>query len=217
MKVLLVEDHTVFRQALALLLQREPDICFVGQAGSLAEARRVLAEVPDIDAALIDLALPDGDGADLITTLRASQPRCATLVLTASADWRDRARAIEVGAAGVVHKSAGLQEIIGKLRRVAAGETLLTPAELVELLRRVDHQRAQARTQQAVLEQWTVRERQVLQVLAEGLSDKEIAARLDLSTETVHKHMGNILGKLAVSSRLQAVLWAVRQGLAAIH
>jgi DNA-binding NarL/FixJ family response regulator len=217
MDVLLIEDHTVFRQALAFLLAREPDVRVVGQAGSLVQARQILTDLPGLDVALIDLGLPDGEGAELIASLRATWPKCVTLVLTASADWRDRARAIAAGAAGVLHKSASLQEIMDDLRRLVAGDTLLTPRELVDLLHRVDQEGTRKRDQQAALDRLTLREREVLQALADGLSDKDIAARLYLSTETVHKHMGNILGKFGVGSRLQALLYGVRNGLVSIH
>jgi DNA-binding NarL/FixJ family response regulator len=117
----------------------------------------------------------------------------------------------------VLHKSASLQEIMDDLRRLVAGDTLLTPRELVDLLHRVDQEGTRKRDQQAALDRLTLREREVLQALADGLSDKDIAARLYLSTETVHKHMGNILGKFGVGSRLQALLYGVRNGLVSIH
>jgi two-component system, NarL family, response regulator DevR len=211
MDVLLVEDHTVFREALGFLLAREPQTCVVGQAGSIAEARRVLKGLRTLDAALLDLGLPDGDGTDLMSVIRADFPNCAMLVLTASAEWRDQVHAIQAGAVGVLHKSAPLEDILRDLRRVAAGENLLTPAQLLDLLQRLDPHHLVERVH------LTEREQEVLQALADGLSDKEIAVRLTLSAETVHKHMGNILGKIGVGSRVQALLYAVRNGLVAIH
>jgi DNA-binding NarL/FixJ family response regulator len=217
MDVLLVEDHTVFRQAFAFLLAREPDIRVVGQAASLGQARLVLSDLASLDVALIDLGLPDGDGADLIATVRAAFPRCATVVLTASTEWRDRAHAIRAGAAGVLHKSTPLDDILRDLRRSLATETLLSSAELLDLLHRSDTETAQKQTRPGAVLHLTLREQEVLQALADGLSDKEIAARLIVSRETVHKHMANILGKTGVGSRLQALLYGVRNGLVTIR
>jgi len=213
-RVLLVDDHASFRQPLAFLLSREPDITVVGQAGTLAEARRLLR---DIDVAVIDLALPDGDGVALIEELRAVNPRAAALVLTASTDRRHLARAVEAGAVGVLHKSAEVVEIIAAIRRLGAGEWLLTPREIVELLRLAGQQREQCREAEAALARLTAREREVLQALADGLSDREIAARLHISSETVRAHMSNILSKLGVQSRLQALVFALRHGAVTIE
>src|SRR5438128_10652145 len=102
-RVLLVDDHASFRQPLAFLLAREPDIAVVGQAGSLAEARRILEGV---EVAVVDLGLPDGPGVELVHELRAANPLGAVLILTASLDRREHARAVEAGASGVLHKSA---------------------------------------------------------------------------------------------------------------
>ena len=208
-RVLLVDDHASFRQPLAYMLQREPDITVVGQAGSLAEARRLLEGV---DVAVVELGLPDGDGVELIKELRSSNPRGMVLILTASADPRERARAVAAGAAGALQHSVGLGEFIGAVRRLSAGEPLLSQGEIIELLRLASQEREQDRDAQVALGRLTRREREVLQALADGLSDKEIAQQLQISVETVRIDMVNILGKLGVDSRLQAVVFAVRHG-----
>lgn len=208
-RVLLVDDHASFRQPLAFMLEREPDITVAGQAGSVAEARPLLRGV---DVAVIDLALPDGDGAALIDELRRVNPRAVALVLTASADRRHLARAVEAGAVGVMHKAAGVAEIIAAIRRLGAGEWLLSPREIVEMLRLAGQEREQSREAQAALARLTPREREVLEALAEGLSDRAIAARLYISPETVRTHMASILSKLGVQSRLQALVFAIRHG-----
>jgi len=213
-RVLLVDDHASFRQPLAFLLSREPDITVVGQAGTLAEARRLLR---DIDVAVIDLALPDGDGVALIEELRAVNPRAAALVLTASTDRRHLARAVEAGAVGVLHKSAEVVEIIAAIRRLGAGEWLLTPREIVELLRLAGQQREQCREAEAALARLPAREREVLQARAEGLSGRGSAARPQFRPETVRAHMSNILSKLGVQSRLQALVFALRHGAVTIE
>lgn len=208
-RVLLVEDHASFRQALAFMLERESDITVVGQAGSLAEARRLLAGV---DVAILDLGLPDGNGMVLIEELRAANPRGRVLILTASADQGDLARVIELGAAGTLNKSVGAGEIVTAIRRLSAGETLFSPGEIVELLRLAGRQRERTREAQLALDRLTRREHEVLQALAAGLTDKEIARRLHISAETVRTHMVNLLAKLGVESRLQAVVFAARHG-----
>jgi DNA-binding NarL/FixJ family response regulator len=208
-RVLLVEDHASFRQALAFMLERESDITVVGQAGSLAEARRLLAGV---DVAVLDLELPDGNGMVLIEELRAANPHGRVLILTASADQGDLARVIELGAAGTLNKSVGAGEIVTAIRRLSAGETLFSPGEIVELLRLAGRQRERTREAQLALDRLTRREHEVLQALAAGLTDKEIARRLHISAETVRTHMVNLLAKLGVESRLQAVVFAARHG-----
>lgn len=208
-RVLLVEDHASFRQALAFMLEREPDITVVGQAGTLAEARALLAGV---DVGLFDLDLPDGNGSDLIRELRAGNPAAVALALTASEGQQDLARAVAMGAAGVLHKSARIAEIIDAVRRASAGEQLLSPREIIEMLHLANQHREQNHDARVALGRLTPREREVLQALADGLNDKEIAQRLHISVETARTHMVNILGKLGVDSRLQALVFAVRHG-----
>ena len=204
---MLVEDHASFRQTLALVFDQQPDFEVVAQAGSLGEARRVMRG-READLGVIDLALPDGEGVELIEDLREVNPLFAALVLTASLDRTEHARAIEAGAAGVLHKSADVDEIMDATRRLAAGETLISPEELAEML----HLAGESHEARASIEQLTRRELQVLKALGEGLSNKEIAERLHMSVDTERTHMMNILNKLGVHSRLQALLFAARHG-----
>ena len=211
-RLLLVEDHASFRQTLALVFDQEPDFEVVAQAGTLFEARRVMRG-READLGIIDLGLPDGEGAELIEELHEANPDFAALVLTASLDRADHARAIEAGAAGVVHKAADVDEILETTRRLAAGETLISQEELVEMLHIAGQSREEQREARASIEQLTPREMQVLQSLAEGLTNREIAERLHMSVDTERTHMMNILSKLGVHSRLQALLFAARHGL----
>jgi len=211
-RLVLVEDHASFRQTLALVFDQQPDFEVVAQAGSLGEARRVMRG-READLGVIDLALPDGDGLELIGYLREANPLFAALVLTASLDRADHARAVEAGAAGVLHKSADVDEIMDAARRLAAGESLISPEELNEMLRLAGESREEKREARARIEQLTRREIQVLEALAEGLTNKEIAERLHMSVDTERTHMMNILNKLGVHSRLQALLFAARYGL----
>jgi DNA-binding NarL/FixJ family response regulator len=218
-RILLVDDHASARQPLAILLDHEPDLTVVAQAGSLAEARAVLATTA-VDIAVVDLGLPDGDGVDLIGDLRAANADGAILVLTAETDRRHLARAVEAGASGVLNKAAPLADILQAVRRMAAGEPTLSTAELlelIELLRLAGQAREQSRQAEAAIARLTTREREVLQALAEGLSDKEIAGRLFISGKTVRSHVASILAKLGVESRLQALVFALRHGAVAIE
>ena len=217
-RILLVDDHASFRQTLAFVLDQQPDYEVVAQAGSLAEARRALEGLEnDPDLGVIDLSLPDGEGTELIKDLRGANEDFTALLLTASLDRTDHARAVEAGAAGVVHKSADVDEILDATRRISEGETLLSPEELVEMLRIASQDREEEREVRANIEQLTRREREVLQALSEGLSNKEIAERLHMSVDTERTHMMNILSKLGVHSRLQALLLAARHGLVEIR
>ena len=209
-RVLLVDDHAAFREPLAFMFDREPEFEVVAQAGSLSEARR---DLEIIDLAVVDLDLPDGDGTELIGELRAANPQGMVLVLTASVDREAYARAVEAGAAGVLNKSARIMEVIEAARRLVEGKALLSGAEVVELLRLAAQRRERDHEARLAIEQLTPRELEVLQALADGLSDKEIAERLYVGSGTVRSHVVNIFGKLGVHSRLQALLFAVRHDL----
>ena len=212
-RVLLVDDHLSFRQPLAFMLIREPDLTIIGQAGTVAEARPLL---PEADIALIDLVLPDGEGLDLIRDLQAVNSQATALVLTGYGTTVAAARAVEAGASGVLHKTRPVSEVVEAIRRVHAGESLLSMRETIELLRFITRQREQDRTVQATIARLTPRERDVLQALAAGLTDREIAQQLHLSTETVRTHMVNVLHKLEVDSRLKALVFAIKHGLVTI-
>src|SRR5215207_4665379 len=216
-RILLVEDHASFRQALAFMFEREQEFVVTGQAGSLAEARAFMRKAPEeVDVAVVDLALPDGDGFELIEEL-ASRPDVMTLVLSASLEPARFAKAVEAGAAGVLHKSAAIGEIVDAVRRLRSGEALLSPAEIIEMLRMVSRRRQEEYEAQKAIEKLTPREKQVLQALAEGLDSKNIAEKLYITIETERTHMVNILNKLGVHSRLQALVFAARYGIVEIR
>ena len=207
--VLLVEDHVSFRDAFASLFDREPDFSVSGEAGSLAETRTIL---DGVDVAIVDLNLPDGYGGDLIKEMREANPHAMALVLSASFDRADIARAVESGAAGVLHKSVGIDEVMEAVRRLKAGKSLMPPEEVVELLRYAGSSREQEREARQAIAELTPREREVIQALSEGLDGKEIAQKLNISPPTERNHMASILTKLEVHSRLQALVFALRYG-----
>jgi len=216
-RIFLVEDHASFRQALAFMFEREGEFVVAGQAGSLAEAHALLRRSPDdFDVVVVDLSLPDGDGFGLITEL-SSRPNVMTLVLSASLEPTRFARAVEAGASGVLHKSAPIGEIVDAVRRLRSGEALLSPAEVVEMLRMVSRRRQEEYEARRAIEKLTPREKQVLAALGEGLDSRDIADKLHITVETERTHMVNILGKLEVHSRLQALVFAARHGLVEIR
>jgi RNA polymerase sigma factor (sigma-70 family) len=132
-------------------------------------------------------------------------------------EQRYLAEAIGAGAAAVMHKSTPMSDLVEAVRRLAAGEQLLSQQEVIEALRFIGRERESNREARLAIDKLTPREREVLKALAEGLSDKEIAQRLHVGEGTVHTHVTNILSKLEVSSRLQALVFAVRHGLVAIE
>ncbi|HET6885332.1 MAG TPA: response regulator transcription factor [Rubrobacteraceae bacterium] len=214
-RILLVEDHASFRQALAFMLERESEFEVVGQVGSVAEARALDRQsLEDVEVAIVDLALPDGDGLDLLEDLSS---RTVTLVLSASLETGRFARAVESGASGVLHKSTPIKEIVDAVRRLKAGEALLSPGDVIEMLRFVNRERQEELSVRRAVERLTPREREVLQALAEGLESKEIADKLNVTVETERTHMVNILHKLGVHSRLQALVFAARHGVVQIR
>jgi DNA-binding NarL/FixJ family response regulator/two-component sensor histidine kinase len=214
-RVMLVEDHASFRQAAVSVFEREAGFEVVGQAGSLAEARKMLEQGPP-DVAVIDLVLPDGYGWDLIQELRATNRRAQALVLTAELGRAEIARAVEHGAAGVLHKTAELEEVVEAVQRLSAGEALLPLEEVVELLRFAGARKDEEYEAQQAIARLTPREREILQALAEGLDSHGIAERLYISLRTERNHMTSILAKLGAHSRLQALVFAVRHGVVSI-
>jgi PAS domain S-box-containing protein len=209
-RVLLVEDHAAVREAIAAMFDRAPGFAVVGEAASMAEARPLL---PDADVAVIDLGLPDGFGGELIRELREINPRAQALVLSAGLDRREIARAVESGAAGTLDKTASLDEVVDAVRRLRAGERLVPLEEVVDLLRLAARDRDREREDRRIVASISPREHEVLQLLADGLSSDEIAERLHIALRTERNHVANILTKLGVHSRLQAVVFALRHGI----
>jgi PAS domain S-box-containing protein len=206
-RVLLVEDHVAVRDAIAGAFRREPDFEVVGEAGTLAEARGMLDEV---DVAVVDLALPDGDGSDLIAELRDADPDAHAIVLSGGLTRSVIARAVERGAAGAFSKAGSLPDVIDAVRRVRAGETLLPLDEVVELLRFASRERERDLLDRQAIESLTGRELEILQLIADGCDSREAAGRLYISVRTQRNHVANILAKLGVHSQLQALIFALR-------
>jgi two-component system, NarL family, nitrate/nitrite response regulator NarL len=219
LRIMLVEDHISFRQALAFMLDRDPGFEVVAQAATLTEVRRGLdgRKIPEgIDAAIIDLALPDGNGADLIGDLRFHNPDLTVLVLSATLRQTNLTKAVWAGADGVLDKLAGPGEIIVALRRVVAGAALPSQQEVVDALRSADRQRDPDSDSPMAVGRITPRESEVLRALAEGLDSEGIAERLSITLGEERAHVAAVLVKLGARTRLQALAVAARLGVVEI-
>jgi DNA-binding NarL/FixJ family response regulator len=213
-RLLLVEDHAVFRQALENLLLGEPDLRVVAQVGRADEAAEAALE-SGADLALVDLDLGTGSGVDALTSIREASPSTVCVVLSALTDDVEFGRAIEAGAAAVLQKSIEIPDLLDALRRVAEGAVLLPPVETSRRLRALAAARDQDWHARVLRDRLTPREWEVLERLVQGKGHAEIAADLVISPETAQTHIRNLLAKLAVRSRLEAVVKALRLGLVA--
>ena len=205
-RVAIVDDHAVLASSLGMVLDAEPDLESVGTAATLEKARSLLA-TSSPDVVLIDHRLPDGDGVAAIGELREVAPEARFVVLTASTADAVLVAAIEAGASGFVSKTRDLGDVTSAVRAAAAGESVISPEMLARLLPRL---RA---TEPLPHDSLTDRERQVLTLLAEGLSNAAIAERLVVSVHTVRNHVANLSAKLGAHSKLEALAIAVREGL----
>jgi two-component system, NarL family, response regulator LiaR len=206
-RVLLVDDHAVVREGLRTFLQLQEDVEVVGEAGdgeaALAEAERL---TPDV--ILMDLVMPRLDGVGAMRELRRRLPASRVIVLTSFADDDRLLPAIQAGAAGYLLKNVQPQELARAVRAAHAGEALLDPSVAARLVEAIAQPPGEAPR-----ERLTAREREVLDLIARGLSNKRIARELELSEKTVKTHVGHVLSKLGVTDRTQAALYAVRTGL----
>jgi DNA-binding NarL/FixJ family response regulator len=207
--VLIVEDDLALRDEFAAIVTQDPEHCLLAAVGSLAEARAVLRRVrPAI--ALVDLGLPDGDGALLIREMVAADPQALVLVTTVFGDEGHVVRAIQAGARGYLLKDSGAQEIKAALREVRTGGAPISPRVARYLLKRFRPVEAAA---VGPGEKLSPREFEVLNLIARGLSAAESAAVLGVATSTVTAHTKGIYAKLAVHSRNEAVFEARQRGL----
>lgn len=211
-RVLIAEDEGILRNALGELLAREPDLQIVASCPDGREALiDALAHRPHV--VLTDLRMPKMDGTDLIRQLKEKLPETAAVVLTAFDDDDTLFAALKAGALGYVLKDASLGQIVQAIRAARSGEGFLSPGLVVRVIKEFTRVDQMARGQRKLFAQLTRREREVLELLASGLRNKEIAVRLNLSEKTVRNHMSAILGKLHVNDRTEAALIAARHGL----
>ena len=206
-RVLIVEDHQVVAEGLAILLGEQPDLAVVGWATTVAEAERLAATEP-VDVVVLDYWLPDRTGAEAVAALRAYRPDAAVVFLSADDSDEVILAALEAGASGYLVKSSGGADVAGAVRRAAEGEILIPARQLAALLTRRRQQARQQADQSRRLASLTPREREILGLMAEGMDNREIAQRLSISYATVRSHVRHLLGKLGARSKLEAVVRA---------
>ncbi|MGA4726893.1 response regulator [Micromonospora taraxaci] len=204
-RVFLLDDHEVVRRGLADLLQSGGDIEVVGESGSAQEAARLIPALrPDV--AILDARLPDGNGIDVCRDVRAIDSSIRGLILTSYEDDEALFAAIMAGAAGYVLKQIRGTDLVDAVRRVAAGQSLLDPAITTRVLDRIRNGVEQPRELRSLTEQ----ERRILEYVAEGLTNREIAAKMFLAEKTVKNYMSSVLAKLGLERRTQAAVLATR-------
>jgi NarL family two-component system response regulator LiaR len=211
-RVLIVDDHAIVRKGIRSLLAPKRDIHVVGEAEDGASAiARARALKPDV--VLMDLVMPNVDGIEATREIVSRLPATRVLVLTSFADDAQVLPAIKAGALGYLLKTTGPEELLEAIRRVHRGETSLDPSVARMLLAEISAPSRKPLSSDPL----TAREMDVLRLVAQGRSNREIAGQLSISEETVHSHVSNILGKLHLASRTQAALYALREGIATLE
>jgi DNA-binding NarL/FixJ family response regulator len=204
-KVFLLDDHEIVRRGVKDMLEAEPDITVVGEAGTAASA---LARIPALrpDVAVLDVRLPDGDGVTVCREIRSRMPEVACLMLTSFGDDEALFDAIMAGAAGYVLKQIRGTDLVGAVRTVAAGESMLDPEAASKVLARM---RDQA-TKTDPLAGLTPQERKILELIGDGLTNRQIGEQMYLAEKTVKNYVSALFAKLGVERRTQAAVYASR-------
>jgi len=203
--VFLLDDHEIVRTGLRSLLESTDDLEVVGEAGTVAEA---LSRVPALrpDVAILDVRLPDGSGVEVCRDIRAQQPATACIMLTSYADDEALFASIMAGASGYVLKQIGGNSLVDDVRRVAGGGSLLDPALTERVLKRL----REGPEQEPLLASLTHQERRILDLIAEGKTNRQIAEDMYLAEKTVKNYVSNLLTKLGMERRTQAASYATR-------
>ncbi|MGD0063430.1 MAG: response regulator transcription factor [Streptosporangiaceae bacterium] len=203
--VFLVDDHEIFRRGIRTLLAHEPDIDVVGEAGTAAAA---LAQIPALrpDVAVLDVRLPDGNGITVCREICSALPQTACLMLTAYNDDQALLGAIMAGAAGYVSKQTCGADLVSALRAVASGQSILDPQASRQIMTRLRERPIIVDPMAALSEQ----EKRVLELVSEGLTNRQIAQRMFLAEKTVKNYVSSLLTKLGMQRRTQAAAFAVR-------
>ena len=210
-RILVVDDHVVVREGLCALLGEWPDFQVVGQAGDGEQAvRQAKALRPDV--ILMDLVMPHKDGVAAIMEIKEEDPDARILVLTSFSEDRKAYDAVKAGALGYVLKDSSSDEVIEAIRDVYRGELALKPSLALRVIRELGRPSSLPPAENPL----TDREVEVLQLVAQGLSNQEIGDRLKISERTVRSHVSSFLEKLHLANRTQAALYALREGLASL-
>jgi len=210
--ILIVDDHAIVREGQRALIETEPGMTLVGEATNGAEAVE-LARALNPDVIFMDLFMPVMGGIEATETIKAENPQARILVLTSFAEDEKVYTAVKAGASGYLLKDATPDEIITAVRQVNRGEPSISPVIANKLMRELRRETELPPTQEPL----TIRELEILKLVAQGFSNQEIAEELVISERTVRTHVSNILSKLHLANRTQAALYALREGLADLN
>ena len=204
-RIFLLDDHEIVRRGLRELLDAEEDLEVVGEASTAEEA---IARIPAVrpDVAVLDVRLPDGNGVEVCRDIRSEHPDIQCLMLTSYADDEALFDAIMAGAAGYVLKEVRGAQLVDGIRRVAAGQSLLDPSVTSRVLERLRH----APEEDERFANLTEQERKILSLLAEGMTNRQIAGELFLAEKTVKNYVSNLLAKMGMQRRTEAAVYAAR-------
>lgn len=203
-RVFLLDDHEVVRRGVRELLEADEDMVVVGEAGTAEEAlSRIPATTPHV--AVLDVRLPDGDGVEVCREIRSKHPEIACIMLTSFADDEAVYAAVMAGAAGYVLKQVRGSDLVQGIKRVAAGESLLDPVVTTRLLDRLRHQ-----GEDDELSSLSDQERRILELISEGLTNRQIGERMFLAEKTVKNYVSGMLAKLGLERRTQAAVFAAK-------
>jgi len=208
-RILIADDHAIVREGQRALIETEPDMELVGEAADGLEAVQMARSLQP-DVILLDLIMPRKGGIEAIQEIKAENPEARILVLTSFAEDEKVYSAIKAGALGYLLKDAAPQELLAAIRQVNQGEPSMPPAIAHKLMLELQRSSDLPLTEEPL----TKREVEVLQLVAQGLPNREIAETLVISERTVRTHISNILGKLHLANRTQAAIYALREGLA---
>jgi DNA-binding NarL/FixJ family response regulator len=204
-RVFLLDDHELVRRGIRELLEAEGDIEVVGESGLAQEAaRRIPALRPHV--AILDARLPDGSGIDVCRDVRSQDPSISALILTSYDDDDALFAAIMAGAAGYILKQVRGTDFVDSVRRVAAGQSMLDPAVTAQVLERL----RKGPEKDPVMEQLTSQEQRILELIGEGMTNRQIARQMSLAEKTVKNYVSSLLSKLGLQSRTQAAIFATR-------
>jgi len=212
MRTIIVDDHTLFREGLAAIIRKEPDIEVVGLVGTVQEAVEAVRRLkPDI--VLMDFSLPDGTGADATRMIVQEDPRCKVVFMTMSDKDEDLLAAIRSGAVGYLMKNLAPSKLVAALRSVQKGESALSRSMTLRLMKEFSRTKEPEPLGEPALGKLTLREKELLTELAAGKSNQEIAQKLSISENTVKYHVHSILEKLNLRDRKEAASFAREHGI----
>ena len=215
--LLICDDHKVLTDALAMVVGLDPDLSMIADPVHTAEEAIMICAEHLPDVVLMDIVFKGGmSGIDATRAIKAASPATKVVIMTAHDDERLLVEAVEAGASGFLGKDEAAEELLTAAKAAAEGEVLIDPATLTRLLHSVALEREERRDALNLLGDLTEREKEILQLLAEGMRNDGIASKLFISPQTVQTHIRNVLGKLRVHSKLEAVAFAVRHGVISV-